>query len=64
MQAWLAWVFIARQVSYWSDVLQIKRQKSKKKDVKKKAKEQKSKGESELNHETKKVLVNGKEKHA
>jgi hypothetical protein len=37
MQAWLTWLFISRQVHYWSDVMQSKRQKTaKKKEVKKK----------------------------
>ena len=62
MQAWLTWVFISRQVSYWSDVMQSKRQKTaKKKEVKKKGKEQKKAVvEDESEEET--PLVNGKEK--
>ena len=62
MQAWLTWLFISRQVHYWSDVMQSKRQKTaKKKEVKKKGKEQKKPIiENESDEEI--PLANGKEK--
>ena len=63
MQAWLTWLFIAHQVSYWSDVLQSKRQKSaKKKEAKKKPKEQKKAVVENESDEQETPLVNGKEK--
>jgi predicted nucleic acid binding AN1-type Zn finger protein len=62
MQAWLTWIFISRQVRYWSDVWQTKRSKQgKKKELKKKGKEQK-KPVVENESEDEAPLVNGKEK--
>lgn len=63
MQAWLVWVFISRQVSYWSDVMQSRTTKAgKKKEIKKKSKEQKKTAVGKESDDEIPALANGKKK--